>query len=83
VKTTLEHAGEIQNICTAVGIDGGQVVMHVNSPVEMLRQALNLQAAEHGDDITNNISPETLASGSGKLPSVGDIYAKRKQQTIN
>lgn len=83
VKTALEHAGEIQNICTAVGIDGGQVVMHVNNPVEMLRQALNLQAAEHGDDVSNNLSPETLASGSGKLPSVGAIYAKRKQQTIN
>lgn len=83
IKNSLQHAGDVRDICAAVGIDGAEVVMNINNPVEMLRQAMNLQAALHGDDVSNHISPEALASGSGKLPSVGDIYAKRKQQTIN
>lgn len=78
-NAVLARAGDVRDICAAVGIESQTVTVLANKPIDMLREALNLQSALLEEKISNNASPETLANESGTLTSVVSIYAKRKQ----
>jgi ATP-dependent Clp protease protease subunit len=78
----LQMAADVKDLCVAAGIDDPTaVVMLVHNPIEMMRTALNIQAANSSDDVSNHFSPD--ASPSKGKSKVAQIYENRRKVVHN